>query len=95
MEHETIQLIVHRMDATELYLQSVEKAKNKNWNKEEYLINEGNHRLKKAQKVREIIFENENYKELEQFEISYNIISYNITICEKCGKNKRTLHRVY
>ncbi len=66
MEHETIQLIVHSMDATELWLQSVEKAKNKNWNKEEDLINEGNHRLKKAQKVREIIFENENYKELEQ-----------------------------
>ncbi|MBO1002631.1 PTS lactose/cellobiose transporter subunit IIA [Pseudogracilibacillus auburnensis] len=66
MEHEIIQLIVHSMDATELFLESITKAKNNNWNEVKQLINEGNQRLKKAQKVREIFLKNENCEEIEQ-----------------------------
>ncbi len=86
MKHEVIQLMVHSLDAIELYLKSVEEVKKNNWNKANQLINEGGLRLVKAQKVREVIVKSDNFEELEQ-SINFTFAIKTITSAEKIKNN--------
>jgi len=92
MKHEVIQLMVHSLDAIELYLKSIEEIRKNNWNNANQLINNGDLRLRKAQKVRETIVENENFEILEE-SVNYTFAIQSVTNAEKFKNNVLNLFK--
>lgn len=97
MEHETIQLIVHSMDATELFLKSIQKANKNSWEEMEQLINEGNQCLKKAQGAEVTFLEGKKYKEFEQslkLAMAFRILKNAEELRDYCLKLKKNFKKM-